>query len=211
MTKSSNQNGSALTFIVILITVAIIGVLGYVAWQRFFNPANPESQVSQDAVKVANTPPETNTFNSEAIGVSFTYPKEWVSLTCAGNPNVAYFGSDIRGIGNGNESLLCGGGSDFPAQMTFAVQDNYIDEAVNSKPVTIDGQEATKSVIIAAEDSIYPAGFEVTKYVVSLNNGKTATFIYSKWPASESASYDTTNETREEFKRLIENSLKINS
>lgn len=210
MTKRSYQTGNALTIIVIIITIAIIGVLGYVAWNKFFNPANPESQVSQEANQADNIPPETKTFSSETIGVSFQYPKEWVSLECPGNPNVVYFGSDIRGIGNGNESLLCGGGTDFPAQMSFAVYDTFVDDAISSKPVIIDGVEATKSVFIATEDSIRPAGFEVTKYIVPLITGKTAVFTYSKWPASESSSYDTTNQTREEFKRLVETSLTLN-
>lgn len=210
MTKRIHQTGHALTIIVIIITIGLFGVLGYVAWNKFLNPANPETPAGQEAAKVNSTPAPTTTFSSDVIGISFSYPEEWVKLECPGNPSVVYFGSDIRGVGNGNQSLLCGGGSDFPAQMSFAVVDDFVDEAFNSKPVTIDGVEATKSVFVATEGSIRPAGFEVTKYIVLMKNGKTAVFTYSKWPESESSSYDTSNQTREAFKRLVETSLTLN-
>lgn len=52
MIKSRNQNGSALVVVIIFAVVAILGVLGYVAWSNFFAPKDDKVTQTTTSVQV---------------------------------------------------------------------------------------------------------------------------------------------------------------
>ncbi len=212
--KSQNQTGSAHVIIVIILVIAIIALLGFVIWKNFINKDEPHSaNVNNVSTSDVETPPpqgsDDKTYKNESIGISFKYPKDWVYLSCDDNPNIVFFGSDVRGIGGDNDSLLCGGGSDFPPQMSFyiAQTSGSVEDAADPSMLNIDGLEAKKSVFVSSGDSIQPEGFEITKYSVVLPDGRVIVATYSKWPSSASGSYDTSDETKRRFQELVESSL----
>ncbi|MFZ1301699.1 MAG: hypothetical protein WAQ27_03980 [Candidatus Microsaccharimonas sp.] len=83
-----NQNGNALVVVVIILAIAIIGVLGFVLWQKLTTKEDPaqvqntSSNTSQDeATKKYKTAQIDSTF---PVGLSWTYPEDW-TITSEGN------------------------------------------------------------------------------------------------------------------------------
>jgi len=215
--NSQKQTGSALVVIVIIVVIALLSVLGYITWNNFFGPkngniapgVNTTQQLSDSQVPISNKKSYTN----KSMGISFEYPDSWVSLSCERSDDIqaVYFASDERGIGNGNDSLLCGGGTDFPPQMSFMIIPTSDNQELKAEFTTIqiDNVKVKKYVIITDENSIRPPGFEITYYSAILDNGKTAIFIYNKLPLSSSDTYDTSNETKQQFEDLVELTLQF--
>jgi nitrate reductase NapE component len=77
-TESRKQQGNALVVVVIILTVAIIGALGYVVWNNFIaqkvNQSTPETSQSEDVECESDVVEKSNTFCSKDIGVTFKVP-----------------------------------------------------------------------------------------------------------------------------------------
>ncbi|MDB5162492.1 MAG: hypothetical protein JWN28_99 [Candidatus Saccharibacteria bacterium] len=210
--NSQNQIGSAHVVIFVVLVAFIIGALGLVVWNNFINKEESQSSFTSsngksDSFTSPTQESDEKTYKNETIGISFTYPKQWVNLNCKDNPNIVFFASDSRGIGGDNDSLLCGGGSDFPPQMSFYIANGSVEIANDASSLIIDGLEAQKSVFVSSNESIRPEGFEITKYSVPLADGRAVVFTYSKWPKESTSSYDTSDETKQRFQDLVESSL----
>lgn len=207
--NKQKQNGSALVVVTIVIAVAIIATLAYVLWNNHISKEPPVGSQNTTQQPTQSTP-DLNTYENTAIGITFTYPRSWINLSCENHGAKVYFATDNRGIDNGQ---LCGGGSDFPAQMTFARTDSteYQNWSGETKEVRIDGVLAVKHTLVAGDQSIYPSGFKTTAYVIKPgdNSNSTQLFTYNKWPQSSDSSYDTSDTSEAAFIELVEKRLKL--
>jgi hypothetical protein len=207
MNKSSLRQTGSTHIIIVIIILVLIGALGFVVWNENMNKDESASSSPNDTLTSSETESNNKTYSNDTIGISFKYPKEWVFLTCDDNLNIVYFSSDTRGVGGSDDSQLCGGGSDFPPQMSFYIANGSVEVASDASTLNIDALEAKKSVFISDGDFIRPKGFEFTKYSIELSDGRTIVCTYNKWPKELSDSYDSSEVTKQQFQNLVESSL----
>lgn len=218
MTKNTrNQRGSTHVVIITIIAIAIIGALGYVLWNAFVR--TDSQQGTQQTIEAPQTQIDESTnletFNSEVIGITFTYPKDWVKVECDSehleNPqNTVYFGANNYGVGifEGSESILCGGGTDFPPQITISRVDTEYAFMGETAELTIDDKPAKKYVETASEEGILP-GLERTSYVVDMGGNEYVVFVYNRFPGKSGDSRDNSDGTLGEFIKLVEKSTRF--
>lgn len=79
MKSSKLQSGSMHIVIAIILVIAIVGVLNYIVWQKFFQQgpvAKQDTTSNGESSKVATT--KTVSFNPSAKSpITFTYPQNW--------------------------------------------------------------------------------------------------------------------------------------
>lgn len=224
MIKTSlRQNGSAHVAIIIILIAALLGTLGFIFWQNFVKKSdttNIETSKSTDEGKDDEQKPGADTlvYRNDSIGIEFTYPKDWIKVECDDTyitdpQNRVYFGTNEAGLGivKGSDSNLCGGGTDFPPQMSFAIEDNDAEytEHGRTQPFTtvqIDDKEARKSVTVGGSDSIQP-GLERTRYVVDINSAQHVSFTYARFLESTNSPRDNSEASKQMFISVVENSL----
>lgn len=228
MIKTSlNQKGSAHVVIIVILVVALIGALGFVFWQNFMkNDTASNADKSVDTSKNENKPKDDAlTYRNDVIGIEFTYPKDWIKVECDNtnveNPqNQVYFGTTNEGLAivDGKSTQLCGGGSDFPAQMRFGIvgvlstddAEYYKKNAESISEVTIDGKVAEKIVFIAGSDAIAPyPGSEITSYSIDIGNGRAIGASYIRWPSQGGDGRDNSETSRQKFIEVVEKSLRF--
>lgn len=167
-------------------------------------PADEEEEQESPQPELSDTP-----YENSQLGFSLRYPEEWIIVECEGRPNV-YFGSDERGVGmTDGASILCGGGTDFPAQVSVRTEEKADAERAlaSQQPttVTIDGQEVQKVTYTNSAESLHPH-LENTMYFVERENDYVV-FRYAKWPAG--ADYDTSEESKNKFIHMMEETLRF--
>jgi archaellum component FlaF (FlaF/FlaG flagellin family) len=214
--NSHSQTGSTHAVIIIILVLALLGTLGFVFWQNF--TSNDEANNTSTTIETERAPMKnTNTYRNESIGIEFEYPKEWLKVECDNtyieNPSdTVYFGTTDEGLAivDGKDTQLCGGGSDFPPQMTFAIRtkDENGPSPTNPTKVSIDGRAAKKSVGVTGPDSIMP-GLESTGYFVELDDNKYVIFSYSRFPEMVEGERDNSQASRDLFTKMIEEDLKF--
>lgn len=216
--NSKKQNGSAHVVIIIILVVALICALGFVFWQNFIKSdstkeiTNSGSETSKDQV---GQTVEMLSYSNETIGVKFDYPKNWVKVECDStyveNPqNIAYFGTNNYGVGivEGDESNLCGGGTDFPPQ-AIVTRVTTRDEFTGSyTDVTIDGKSAKKYANVASQDDIQP-GLETTRYVVDMGSDQYIVFAYNRFPEGTNDERDNSESSLRDFTKLVEKNVRF--
>lgn len=215
--NSQKQTGSAHVIILIILVVAIIGVLGFVFWQSF---------MKSDTTKVANTTSETSdwqntqavetiSYSNETIGVKFDYPKDWLKVECDDtyieNPQrTLYFGTNEYGldITESGISNLCGGGTDFPAQMTIkrVGADAELEGAFTN--VTIDGKNAKKYTIRTGQDGTI-RGLEITRYVVAIESEEYIVLSYNRFPEFVDDKRDNSEASLLQFTKFVEQNVRF--
>lgn len=220
---SRGQTGSAQVVIITILIVAILVVLGFVFWQNFIKKdvaSNIETTTEYGEANDQRSNTDRLTYRNDSIGIEFTYPKDWIKVECddtyIANPqNRVYFGTNEAGLGivDGSDANICGGGTDFPPQMAFEINDNDDEyrEHGHAQPFTvveIDGIDARKSVTVGSSDSI-PPGLERTQYVVDINDTQHVVFSYARFPDVTSDPRDNSEASRQMFIDLVENSLKF--
>ena len=215
--NSSKQTGSTHIIVIVILALAVLGLVGFVFWQN---------HIKNDAPKVTDTTSETTnsqenqnadklSYTNEVIGVSFDYPKNWVKVECDNtyiqNPkSTVYFGTNNYGVGilEGTTSNLCGGGTDFPPQMSVArvgVSDEF---TATSTDVTIGGKSAKKYTAVAGQDSIQP-GLETTRYAVDMGNGQNVIFGYNRFPGVSTGNRDNSDSSLQDFTNLVEKDVRF--
>jgi len=114
--KQKQSGFSHMIIIVVILSVAIMGTLGYVFWQNFLRPKTSDAQIS--TVTSTKTPKKTDTTTSVAKidstadwnnysrnGITLKYPKSWSTLDNDGpNPYFysSYFGNQEIQLGRDN-------------------------------------------------------------------------------------------------------------
>lgn len=86
MNKRNSQSGGAHLFIIIVLTIALIGLLGFVIWNNFISPkktvvekVTPVATVKKETTPISPTN-SWKTYANEVIGIaSFKYPSDWVA------------------------------------------------------------------------------------------------------------------------------------
>lgn len=182
--NSQRQIGSAHIVIVTILVVALIGVLGFIAWQNFTkantDTTSPVSNTKEDT-KASETDKYAgfNTYESVRDGYSIKYPKDWIVIKETDQDGPYIRNSDpTSGTAEGGypagyinlRVLREDDSADFKARTDYTVQDWY--EAlgktyVNSGPVgyepedvkaiTFNGISAksAKSVFTETNEAIY--------------------------------------------------------
>lgn len=222
-TKPTVKNSKKKQYFLIgsIVVALLIGAsITYALLQAQQNSSQPAPQEPQAEIPTDQTPveepqaPSGQPYANEHLGFSLRYPDGWLELECDGQPNAVYFASDERGIGNSTPTggALCGGGSDFPAQVAIRTIDpqnaqEIIDEA--TEDVIVDGKTLHKYIRVSGSFGLYPEGFETTGYLVE-NEGTYIEFSYHKWPEGNEH-YDTTEESKQNFINMIENTLTFSS
>lgn len=206
-----NQKGFGV--IELLILVVLVGLLGFLGW-RFYEARQKTDESpkieSTSQVSVKDTTPQGWVkYKNNDLGISFSYPKQWKLVDCASiEHKFIYLGSDNRGVGisGDGKSILCGGGTDFPPQVSIAVkaENDYVGKATPTL-LTVDGHSAKKYVDVLDGAGLYPEGFEWTAYYIYMDGGVLEA-RYAKWPQGDEY-YDTSEESKNEFTKLIEQTL----
>lgn len=228
--NSSKETGSAHVVIIVILIVAIIGALGFVVWKNFLDTPD-SSNTSKSVVTPKNeetSKEDTLTYRSEAIGIEFKYPKDWIKVECDNTyvedpQNRVYFGTTNEGLAivDGESTQLCGGGSDFPPQMRFSIGnapsaesiEYYNENAESITEITIDGKVARKIVYIAGSDTIAPySESETTSYSINIGNGRAVAASYIRWPSQTSdlsGGRDNSEASKDKFIDVVEKSLRF--
>lgn len=194
----------------VLIVVVAVGLLGLAGWRVY-----DARQTKDDAPTTSQQPEQskeenvqtTVPYENKELGIAFDYPKGWKLVDCDDEQQVIYLGSDERGVGIVNgASILCAGGSDFPPQISMRVKPGN-DHLGVTEPVMVAGRKAEKYTQVADDTGLYAAGLEQTVYIVDLPQG-VLEISYVKWPAG-TGDYDTSEESKQQFTMLVEESLRI--
>jgi hypothetical protein len=74
---SQKQQGNALVVVVIILTVAIIGALGYVLYQNFIPKGEQTNTTTNQTPNQQETVPLTKEFQSQVHNITFSYPIDW--------------------------------------------------------------------------------------------------------------------------------------
>jgi len=215
----SSKNNQGFGIVEVILIIAAVGILGVVGWVFFVTQKVPASQqvpASSKQTPAPSKPAEqtTTTYNDEAIGIQFAYPKNWILVKCDDRPSVLYMASDKRGLGEQDGSSLCeDGGSDFPHQVVFKLRHesnqerNYVGDLVQE--ITVDGKKALKYVYLATDHEVSstpPPGLETTTFYIETSKGRLE-LRYNQWPKTVK-DYDTSDAGKAEFVKIVE-SLKF--
>ena len=204
-----------------MLVVALLLFAGAATWLLYNQ--NEEPAVEQSSPQETSEPtqlpepdPDTQSYASAALDISFEYPLDWQTLVCddtleTTTQATVYLASDDRGLGiqDNGDSILCGGGSDFPPQAAIFSRESIDTPAAEPEMVIVSGVEAMKYVSVEDSDGeLRPEGFTTITYVIPRGDGSKLVAIYSQWPSS-SEGYDTSDASRGIFESIIENSLEL--
>lgn len=211
MNRKSQTGFGVVGVIIIILVIVVAGLVGWLTFTRS-QPQQGDNQQTEEKQKEVEKEKAsvTKEYTDENLGITFSYPKTWVTLKCEGRDNALYMASDNRGIGKqGESSILCGGGTDFPPQISFQSVDKANVYYPEFKPdeLVIDGKNALKYVVLAEGDGLSVAGFETTTYYIGRDTD-VLVITYSKWPTGTEG-YDISPESKAKFTEIIESSLKF--
>lgn len=217
--QRDNQHGMV-DPLFIAVLIVLVAAAGVVFWQVSSTDetvsdtaANTENQstietagaeTAEQTEDVDRIPEEWVEYTNEELGVSFAYPKDWTRLVCDQNESIVYLGSVRAAVGFNDESrdssILCGGGTDFPAQVTIS---EYSGETnFENSDLMIDDKRALRVERIEDDNALFPPGFLTVTYYIELD-GSIVSAAYTQWPegsdqanlyGSGSANLDTFDE-----------------
>lgn len=171
--------------------------------------SQPETGTSDEVVQPAGI-----LYESGELGISFYYPEEWLKLECDNSSN-AYFAVNETGLGIvEGVSILCGLGTDFAPQSSIRerASGDIADPSSSSEyeKIHIDGREGYyESVYYEPDEFVLYPGSESTRYVFYTPNDSLLEISYTRWPNGTDDDRDNSIESRDAFKRAIEDTLRF--
>lgn len=165
--KNSKSQGSALVVVIVILAIAIIGALGYVAWNNFLNNKNPQSTVQNESESNSDIPkPSTTTYTNEEAGISFEYPSGWKVVEAVQDGNTPeWYASTVKVFNQNNEEVaLLGTGGQIGGLCSEDAPFVKI-STVKSEPVTIPGIELINFgyTIVETSETNYGVAYGLVK------------------------------------------------
>lgn len=211
MKRLSDRGFTVIEVLIILVLIVVIVGVGFYAYRANRQTENNDQpSQSQKVEQTTEQVKDTISYQNAELGITFEYPKEWKLVDCNDEYKAIYLASDDRGVGinDDGQSILCGGGTDFPPQVSIMVKpENDYQGDTQPTAVTIAGYPASKYVDVLDGSGLYPAGFEWVTYYID-RGSDVLEIRYAKWPADE-AHYDTSEESKQLFTELVEKSLRF--
>ena len=224
--KRLNQGGMVGP-LVILVGIVLVSVIIFTVWRiqgakevsvdsnattQTVNQGTSTGEQQEDDSQHMSIPEGWVEYTDAALGISFHYPGDWVTLKCDSGLGGLYLGSDGRNIGLGDsesESILCGGGTDFPPQIVFDISTSDLTDFSRSG-LTIDSHRAIKAEAVSTEEGLRPAGFKTVMYTIE-GESQDLKIVYNQWPDTEdySAAYDVDPVNEDTFSRIVEETLQF--
>ncbi len=190
--------------------VVIVVFCGSLLLWNYLSQDSPSLRPQRIAAPAAKTGTQTNDtgmniLNDTVLGVTLTYPRNWVTLRCDQREKTLYMASDDRGLGRGEgESVLCGAGTDFPPQIYVGLlpAGSRYEGNAPAETLTISGKSAKKYVDVSNGDELREAGFKTTTYYIEIESGVLIA-VYNRWPEGL-GDYDTSQESENSFIQMVE-------
>ena len=198
--KQKNQSGFAhLMIITVVITIALVGALGYIFYENFINKntTTNKDSTSQKQTKSTNTPVvakkiEYKTYTTDKNNISFQYPSTWSVVESRSGDNSFY----ERSVAINNDSGLpiaefdvgmqlggtCETGTQYNTLESVATK--YISNTYTDSGTRANGPVTLSYTIMKNTDGTYGVHYGLSDYYTKLGTGTVCsnTFYYNFEP-----------------------------